>query len=130
MMAEAQGSGIPLGWIFIRAQQPDPPVGTKENVLNRLLCYFKGSSHGQINAQTTHSDKDWSEIGAMMKTWPDAHHQLCYWHALNSVRKRIGQQKLAPGFYDSNAAHLEYNFIRPSFVPRAQLDKLTFREVM
>jgi hypothetical protein len=129
-MGEIQASGIALGWLLIRPRKPNPPMHSKGNVLACWFNYFKTSNHGIIEADTTLSDKDWSEIAAMTQTWTGANHQLCYWHALNSVRKRLGQLTVAPGFYDADVAHTEYNFIRVTFVPRAQLNKLTPEQVM
>ena len=35
------------------------------------------------------TDKDVSEINAVKHVWPQAKHQLCYWHALRAVRTKL-----------------------------------------
>lgn len=106
------------------------PTHTKECVLAHWLAYFKDSDHGAINADMTLSNKDWSEIAAMSRTWIGSNHQLCLWHGVNSVQKRLAQSRLVPAFYDADVAHAEFPFIRRSFVPRAQLNKLPPEEVL
>ena len=36
-----------------------------------------------------HSDKDCSEINAFSTVFPDAKHQLCYWHVLRAIKQHL-----------------------------------------
>ncbi len=75
----------------------------------------------------TLSDKNWSEIEAMRETWPDAQHQLCFWHALRALKQRLAKKSETPGPYDPAEAQREFSFITSIFVPLAQqglLDKV------
>ncbi|KAI9067852.1 hypothetical protein FKP32DRAFT_1600894 [Trametes sanguinea] len=56
----------------------------------------------------------------MSTTWPDAKHQLCFWHGVRAVKQRLCKSKDTPAPYDSRAANREFPFIDPEFVPAAQ----------
>lgn len=68
----------------------------------------------------TLSDKDWSEIGACQDIFPDAKHQLCFWHCLRAVKKRLAILRRQPGPYNVEQAIAEFSFIDPTFLPLAQ----------
>lgn len=125
-MGEAGGSGLPVGWLFIRALgKPDP--GTKEVALIHWLEHFKDK--WEVKATTTLSDKDFSEINAMSRVFPNAKHQLCFWHAIKAIRTRLAILRRQPGFYNAQRAHDEFHWIDTSFVPLGQLNDLTPSEV-
>ena len=77
-------------------------------------------AHG-INPEVTLSDKDWSEINAMQDVWPKAKHQLCFWHTLQALKRRLANSRTLPAIYNSEEAHSKFPFIRTSFVPIYQL---------
>ncbi|KAH9888107.1 hypothetical protein C8Q73DRAFT_767746 [Cubamyces lactineus] len=58
----------------------------------------------------------------MAATWPDAKPQLCIWHALRAVKKRLCKNKDTPAPYDVHAACREFEFIDVNFVPISQQD--------
>ena len=68
----------------------------------------------------THSDKDHCEINALAHVFPQAKHQLCYWHVLRAVRKRLSILHRQPAHYDVKAAIKCFPFISPTFLPIAQ----------
>lgn len=68
----------------------------------------------------TVSDKDWSEINACKAVFPDAKHQLCFWHVLWAIKKCLSILCHMPGFYSAEAAYAEFNFIDCSFLPTPQ----------
>lgn len=96
-------------------------TGAKEQLLTSFLEKLKERG---INPEYTLSDKDWSEINAMHAVWPVAKHQLCFWHVLRALKQRLAKNKERPGHYDVDAAHTEFHFISPSFVPLAQQKEL------
>ena len=53
---------------------------------------------------------------------PAAKHQLCFWHALRAIKKRLAKLRRAPAHYDVEAAHAEFHWIDKSFVPIKQSD--------
>jgi hypothetical protein len=116
ILGEVYGSGLPLGYILVQSNGPES--GGKEKVLREFLHYLKKSWNLRIII--TLSDKDWSEINAFQAEFPEAKHQLCFWHALRSVKKRLSILRRAPAHYDVEAAHKEFNWIDRDFVPIAQ----------
>ena len=47
------------------------------------------SEDSRIRSNFLSCDKDTSEIKAIQKTFPLAKIQLCYWHALRAMRKKL-----------------------------------------
>ena len=115
-VAEAEGSGIPLAFLLISTGK-DAPSGAKQAVLESFLGALKNLG---VRPEFTLSDKDWSEIKAMEAVWPEAKHQLCYWHALRAVKTRLAKNKTRPLPYDPAEPMKEFGFIDPSFVPASQ----------
>ena len=58
----------------------------------------------------------------MHAVWPNAKHQLCFWHALRALKQRLAKNKDTPAPYDGDAAHQLFEFIDPTFVPVGQQD--------
>ncbi|KAJ3473466.1 hypothetical protein NLI96_g12987 [Meripilus lineatus] len=116
-VASAEGSGIPLAYCLIKTSKEAQP-GAKQIILTRFLTQLK--AHG-INPEVTLSDKDWSEINAMQDVWPKAKHQLCFWHTLQALKRRLANSRTLPAIYNPEEAHSKFSFIRTSFVPIYQL---------
>ncbi|KAJ2970013.1 hypothetical protein NUW54_g12830 [Trametes sanguinea] len=115
-MADINGAGLPLAFLFIRTT-PAAAAGAKQTILERFLHQLKALG---VDPEFTLTDKDWSEINAMSATWPDAKHQLCFWHGLRAVKQRLCKTKETPAAYDAAAACREFSFIDPGFIPAAQ----------
>ncbi|EIW56575.1 uncharacterized protein TRAVEDRAFT_101164, partial [Trametes versicolor FP-101664 SS1] len=115
-VADADGAGVPLAFLFIRTTKDAAP-GAKQAILERFLGHLKAFD---VDPEFTLTDKDWSEINAMAATWPDAKQQLCFWHDVRAVKQRLCKNKDTPAFYDSVAANREFPFIDINFVPAAQ----------
>lgn len=96
---------------------PNADEGAKQAVLESFLKQLK--RHG-VNPKFTLTDKDWSEINAMRAVWPRAKHQLCFWHALRALKKRLAKPKGGPTYYNAETAHAEFSFIDLRFVPISQ----------
>lgn len=91
--------------------------GAKQRVIEHFLRELKKLG---VNPEYTLSDKDWSEINAFRAVWPKAKHQLCFWHTLRAIKKRLAKPKETPTPYDVDRAHHEFSFIKETFVPAAQ----------
>ncbi len=75
LLGEVFGSGCPLGYLLI-CLAPDTTSGAKQRYLEDLLGYFQ--STWEIRSICNLTDKDWSEINAFQKIYPEAKHQLCF----------------------------------------------------
>ncbi len=102
----------------MRSKGKDPKTGSKEAVLVSWLRHFR--DEWKISARVTHSDKDRSEINALTHVFPKAKHQLCYWHVLRVIKKRLSILHRQPARYDVLTAMKNFPFISPTFLPVAQ----------
>ena len=117
-MGELYGSGCPLGYLFIRSPK-ESEAGAKERYISEFLEYFR--REWSIKPIFTLTDKDMSEINAFSKVFPDAKHQLCFWHCLRAIKKRLAILRRRPKYYDVKEAVKEFDWIDPEFVPSAQM---------
>ncbi|RPD61298.1 hypothetical protein L227DRAFT_466509, partial [Lentinus tigrinus ALCF2SS1-6] len=117
-VADAKGSGIPLAFLLIHTTK-EAASGAKQTLLERFLRKLRALG---VHPEFTLTDKDWSEINAMRAVWPNAKHQLCFWHALRALKQRLAKNKEHPAVYDSEAAHEKFSFIDLNFVPAGQQD--------
>lgn len=85
--------------------------------LAEFLTYFKLSWN--LDVRATHTDKNWSEINACHRAFPESKHQLCFWHALCAVKTRLSTLRQAPAFYNVELACREFAFIDKDFIPIA-----------
>lgn len=73
----------------------------------------------QVNPTSCQANKDFAEISAFGKTWPDAKIQLCWWHLSCAVMQRLAKASLRTSEYDANAPHEEFHFIPTTFHPNS-----------
>lgn len=71
----------------------------------------------KVKPRFAHVDKDFAEISALTKVWPDAKIQICWWHLCRAVGERAANPSLKTTLYNPEAARQEYPFIDPSFRP-------------
>lgn len=74
-----------------------------------------------IHAIVNLTDKDTSKINAFQEVYPEAKHQLCFWHCLHAIRTRLAILRRRPKHYDVKEAMKEFDFIDETFVPLAQV---------
>ncbi|XP_006462497.1 hypothetical protein AGABI2DRAFT_119353 [Agaricus bisporus var. bisporus H97] len=117
ILGEVYGSGCPLGYLLVTSTGGGLP-GAKENYLSKVLLHLK--NHWQLVPAFTHTDKDLSEINACRKIFPDAKHQLCFWHCLRAIRTRLSILRRRPKPYNVVEAVKEFDWIDPLFVPASQ----------
>ena len=68
-----------------------------------------------------HTDKDMAEIGASCRVWPEAKHQLCWWHQREALRRRLKGNLPTSAYNPQRAAH-EHAFIDTTFKPYGRVD--------
>jgi hypothetical protein len=112
---------MPLGYLLIQTSST-AAAGAKERYLRQLLGHFR--SVWKVRAIITLTDKDWSEINAFLAEYPDAKHQLCFWHALRALKKRLAILRRMPAHYDANLAHSEFAWLDTKFVPVGQSNEV------
>ncbi|KAG8990423.1 hypothetical protein FRB90_001762 [Tulasnella sp. 427] len=117
LLGEAYGSGLPIGYLFLKATGESAPH-SKQNVLEAFLLHFREKK--SIKPIVTLSDKDWTEINAFRTIFPDAKHQLCLWHCIKAVKSRLAILWRQPAHYSAEEAKAEFAFIDRNFLPLAQ----------
>ncbi|KZT18513.1 hypothetical protein NEOLEDRAFT_1159440 [Neolentinus lepideus HHB14362 ss-1] len=90
VIREAYGSGSPLSYLLVQLNGADS--GAKQKVLQQLLRYLK---------------KEWK--------FPEAKHQLCFWHAIKAICKRLSVLRHTPAFYNVDIAREEFHWIDKDF---------------
>jgi len=116
-LADMLGEGLPLSYLFV-VTDPEAPPHTKETILINWMLALKACG---ISPEFTLSDKDQSEINALQHVWPKAKHQLCLWHLIRAVKRRLASSQGTPAFYWSAEAHEQFEFIDPGFLPLGQI---------
>ena len=74
-----------------------------------------------VKPRFVHTDKDMAEIGASRRVWPEAKHQLCWWHQREAVRRRL-KGNLPTSIYNPPRAKREHGFIDINFRPYGRTD--------
>ena len=116
-LADMLGEGLPLSYLFMVTNAEAPPQ-TKEKVLVNWMEALKACG---ITPEFTLSDKDQSEINALSRVWPTAKHQLCLWHVLRAIKRRLGNNREHPAFYDAADAKSMFPIVDLGFLPIRQM---------
>ncbi|KIJ33967.1 hypothetical protein M422DRAFT_182641 [Sphaerobolus stellatus SS14] len=112
IVAEANGRSLPVAFVFVTTDG-SALSGAKDRMLQQVLGHVKNKCP---NVLFTLSDKDQSEINACRAVFPQARHQLCYWHAIRYIEEHLAEDK-SPAPYDPLKAHRIFNFIDPTWAP-------------
>ena len=115
-VSDMLGEGLPLSYLFITTEANAAPY-TKQNA---LIEWMKALRLLGIAPRFTLSDKDQSEINALGEVWPEAKHQLCFWHVLRAIKRRLSQNE-PPGLYSALEANAKFKEIDLGFVPLRQM---------
>ena len=115
-VSDMLGEGLPLSYLFITTEANAAPY-TKQNA---LIEWMKSLRALGIAPRSTFSDKDQSEINALGEVWPEAKHQLCFWHVLRAIKRRLSQNE-PPGLYNALEANAKFKEIVLGFVPLRQM---------
>ncbi|KAK7034387.1 SWIM-type domain-containing protein [Favolaschia claudopus] len=109
LLGEVFGSGLPVGFLFIKTSSPDP--NQKEKYIRSFIRNLLDKWN--LDVIQSLSDKDMTEINALLAELPDdIKHQVCFWHSIRIVRGRLSV--LAP--------FREFDWIDRDFLPIGQLD--------
>ncbi|KAK7018772.1 hypothetical protein VNI00_018234 [Paramarasmius palmivorus] len=111
-VAEANGQALPLAFSFT-STDGTAAEGAKERMLVAVLNRLKASCP---NVTFLLHDKDMTELNACRVVFPDAKHQLCYWHAIKYVSERLAEDK-KPAYYDPRRANKVFGFIDSTWAP-------------
>ena len=111
-LVKGNGQAIPLAFMFA-TNDGTAKEGTKDLLLRDSVEFIAGRC---TNVKFTLSDKDASEISACRAEMPEQKHQLCYWHGIRYIERRLGENK-PPAAYDPRRAHMFFPFIDPSWAP-------------
>ena len=108
---------LPLSYLFVVTNAEVLP-NTKEKVLVNWMEGLK--SHG-IMPEFTLSNKDQTEINALNQVWLTAKHQLCLWHVLQALKRRLANNREPPALYRLADAIQKFPFIKSAFLPLGQM---------
>ena len=116
LLGEAYGTGLPLGFILLLSN--GGAAGGIQRYLTKFISHIQ--EKWRINTVVGLSDKNMSEINSCRVTISTRKHQLCFWHGVTAVKKRLSTLRRMPAFYDVEKACAEFSWIDKSFVPIAQ----------
>ena len=114
-VTDMQGKGLPLSCLFITTEDTAPL--TKQSA---LIAWMTAVCSLGINPRFMMSDKDQCKINALTQVWLAAKHQLCLWHILRALKRRLSQNK-TPGSYNAIEAHHVFPDIDLAFIPLEQM---------
>jgi hypothetical protein len=103
---------MPTAFIFTTSSG-DAAEHAKTRMLRDLLNYVCKRCPNII---FTLSDKDLSEINACRAEFPQAKHQLCYWHGVTYVGERLAENK-PPAAYNLRKAYRVFDFVDSTWAP-------------
>ncbi|KIY68663.1 hypothetical protein CYLTODRAFT_252877 [Cylindrobasidium torrendii FP15055 ss-10] len=106
------GQAVPLAFMFVTLLE-SAQEGTKGALLRQFI---QAITHHCPNIMFTLSDKDILEIDGFRIEIPNAKHQLCYWHGIKYIEKRLGENR-PPAAYDPRIAHAVFDFVDPTWAP-------------
>lgn len=112
VVAEMNGQGIPVAFAFVTTDGT-AKEHAKTRLIEDVLDYIITKCP---NIKFSLSDKDPSEIRACVKKLIEAKHQLCLWHGVRYVERRL-KEKRATRPYDPRIAHKAFDFIDPTWAP-------------
>ncbi len=120
LLGETYGKGLPLGYVLVQSNGGGKTYA-KERLLSQFLAFIRDV--WGIQAIITLSDKDPNEIAALRKCFPDAKHQMCFWHNVRAIKTRLAILRRTPGPYNAAQAKAEFPWIDENFVPINQRTK-------
>ncbi|KAJ6515171.1 hypothetical protein C8R47DRAFT_922283, partial [Mycena vitilis] len=114
LLGEVGGSGVPLGFILLKSNQPQ--LNEKEKYLRAAIRCITVVWH--VRTMQALSDKAIEEINSLLAELPDdIKYQLCFWHCLRAVKTRLSVLGRHPAYYNSEEAFNEFDWIDRDFVP-------------
>ena len=118
ILGEYDNTGFPLSYCLL----------TTASSLEDQKCTRVLESWGTILRDTyglvsrfVHMDKDMAEIGTSQHVWPEAKHQLCWWHQHEALWRQL-KGNLPTSRYNVQQAQHEHPFISLAFKPHGCTD--------
>ena len=118
VLGEYDNVGFPLSYCLLTTAS-SVEDGKHTKALEAWVATLR--SKYSIVPRFVHTDKDMAEIGASRRVWPEAKHQLCWWHQREAIRKRL-KGNLHTSAYNAQRANQEHAFIRTTFKPYGHID--------
>ena len=115
---EYDNAGFPLSYCLLTTA-----TAIEDGKCTRALQAWATVLHDKYGVvpRFVHMDKDMAEIGASLRVWPLAKHQLCWWHQREAVKRRLkGNLPTLP--YNAECANGEHAFIDTRFKPVSRMD--------
>ena len=84
VLGQRYGMSIPLSYLLLDTAKP---VDGRRS--QKLILWFACLKERGLYPRWILSDKDMAEVKASREVWPNANHQLCFWHAHKSIRARV-----------------------------------------
>lgn len=117
VLGEVYGSGLPLAYLLVRS--PGSSAGGEiQAILEQYLGHLVEKYNLKIDLTLT--DKNWPEITACRAKLPRSDHQLCFWHVLEAIKKRLKILRCQLTYYNITKARAEFPWIDKDFLPLAQ----------
>lgn len=107
---------MPLGFILLCSE--GGATGGIQRHLTSFLHHFR--DEWGLEPIIGLSDKNISEINSMLDTVSSNAHQLCFWHNVTAVKKRLSILRRGPAYYNVKLAQEEFPWIDGAFIPIGQ----------
>ncbi|CAG8817732.1 35326_t:CDS:2, partial [Racocetra persica] len=98
-----------LSYLFLKPEQEQK----RTSVLSSWFNLIK--ERGINYVQTLLTDKNFAHIASARKTWPQIRIQLCYWHVLHAVKKKLTSTGIICPMYSASEAHAICSVIDPTW---------------
>ena len=118
ILGEYDNAGFPLSYCLLTTA-----TSVEQGKRTRALQAWATVLHEKygILPRFVHTDKDLAEISASRRVWPEAKHQLCWWHQREAIRRWLkGNLPTTP--YNPQRANREHAFINIDFKPTGHTD--------
>ena len=118
ILGEYDNAGFPLSYCLLTTATAIED-GKRTRALQAWAALLR-DEYGVI-PRFVHTDKDMAEIGASLRVWPLAKHQLCWWHQHEAVKRRL-KGNLPTSLYNAKHTTGEHAFIDTHFKPISRVD--------
>ena len=118
IIGEYDNTGFPLSYCLLTTAS-SLEEGKRTRALEAWATALR-DNYG-LTPRFVHTDKDMAEIGASRRVWPEAKHQLCWWHQREALRRRL-KGNLPTSVYNPLRAKREHGFINLAFRPHGRAD--------
>ncbi|CAG8653296.1 28384_t:CDS:2 [Gigaspora margarita] len=112
IIGQFDGSGFAMAYLFVEGKNK------KDGAATEILALFFESLYnlGMNNIQFFLTDKDYTQISAAQKIWPNAKIQICLWHIKRALKKRLADNTPPKVItYSSYSANQVFRFIDIEF---------------